>query len=54
MNPSPKRSRSNARPSQTISRTAGSFPVTQVCEIACIILCRIVVPKLARNIDLLA
>ena len=32
--------------------SANLVPVTQLCEIACIILCRIVVPKLARSVNL--
>ena len=49
MNTSELRSRRNSRTSQSQPRVAGAVPVNAICEIACIILCRIVVPKIARG-----
>lgn len=40
------------RASQGSVHTSQVVPVTQLCEIACIIFCRMVVPKLARGVDL--
>ncbi len=34
---------------KSTSRAAGLVPVNNLCEIACIVLCRIVVPKLAQG-----
>jgi hypothetical protein len=39
------------RTQQRPTRTAGAFPVTQLCEICCLVLCRILVPKLADKVD---
>ena len=38
-----------SRTQQPVSRTAGVVPVSQLCEIACLVLCRVVMPKLARG-----
>ena len=40
------------RIAQSPSRTANAFPVVQVCEICCLVVCRVLVPKLADQFDL--
>ncbi|WP_213805298.1 hypothetical protein [Granulicella sp. dw_53] len=43
---------SRRRVSHPAPRVAGAFPVAQVCEICCLVLCRVIVPKLAHGFDL--
>ena len=38
-----------SRTQQPVSRIARAVPVSQLCEIACLVLCRVVMPKLARG-----
>jgi hypothetical protein len=42
-------SRRNTGTARSAAHMAGAIPVNELCEIACIILCRIVVPKIARG-----
>jgi hypothetical protein len=42
------RSNNSRRPNPS-SREAGLFPVKEICEICCIAICRVIVPKLAEN-----
>jgi hypothetical protein len=52
MNTQRNSSRRTNHTAQPAPRTAGVIPVTQLCEIACLVLCRVVVPKLARGFQI--